>query len=146
LRVVFSVRPEDASPPQIDVDDRVRSFLCVDEKEDAQAGDEATRYGHFVGAEQSYVVPAQLAGRSGGEIGVEVAGGGEEGCCDVFTADIIGGDHLLQELAAGRQNVLPGIAIYGDSASNTSAEHAATSSQALRPALPVKRRPGCEAT
>ena len=84
---------------------------------------------HISGASLQPISRAALAGKSAFEVG----GGSEERCRDVLGMNVVRGDHLLEELAAGGQDVVRSIAIYGDSASDTSAEHAATSSRTRRP-------------
>lgn len=131
--MVFSVRSKKAGSSEINVDDLVGALLRVDEEKDAQTAFETPGNCDLVAAYQRRIAPAHLAGCPCREIGVEVGGSGEERRRHVLVVNVISGDHFLKEFAAGCQNVVRSIAIYGDSASDTSTEHAATNSRTRRP-------------
>ena len=114
------------------MDDLVGTLLRVDEKEDAQTAAETAGNWDLVAARQRRIVPAHRAGRLCREISVEVVSGSEERRRYVLSVNVVCRDHLLEEFTTGCQDVLRSIAIYGDSAPDTSAEHSVTSSRTRR--------------
>lgn len=136
--MVFSVGSKKTGPFEVNVDDLIRALLRVDEEEDAQTAVETPGNCDLAAANQRHVAPTHLAGCPCWEIGVEVGGDSKEGRRHVLGMNVVCGYHFPEELTAGCQDVVRSIAIYGDSASDTSAEHAATSSRTRRP-FPSRR-------
>ena len=104
--MVFSVRSEKAGAFEIDVDDLIGPLLRVDEEEDAQTAVETPGNCDLVAAYQRRIAPAHLAGGPCWEIGVELGGGSKERRRHVLGSDAVRGDHFLEELAAGCQDVV----------------------------------------
>jgi hypothetical protein len=134
--MVFSVGSEDARALEINMYDLVGSLLRIGEEEDAQTAAETAGNWNLVAAHQRRILPAHLAGRLCREISVEVGGGSEECHRYVLLANAVCSDHFAEEFAAGYENVLRSIAIYGDSAPDTSAEQCSYQ-LSITPAVPV---------
>ena len=75
---------------QINVDDLGGGLVGVHQEQDAEHAPQRAGHVHLVAAEEGDVGPAEFACAGGGEVGVEVAGGGEEGAGHGIAFEAVG--------------------------------------------------------
>ncbi len=74
-------------------------------------------------AHQGLVMPTDLPGGHRRKLCIEIGGGGEDGAGNVAGVDVIGIDHLPQQLTRAGQNSLAGVLRDDRCPSDTPAHH-----------------------